>query len=286
MAKVLDHLYISGYAFASNLTNLQECGITHIVNVAYEYPDQFPDRFTYLHIPAKDVLYERLRPEFDKIASFVSEAKGSDGKVLIHCQLGVSRSATAVLACLMINEQMNLWDAFRLLKSAKDDVEPNTTFLKDLRILEKELFGKYCKEKLTFMDKCEDIDTLDWEEYLAFIMSRAALTGAAMDSSSTEVQEVVKAFKDASEQGEDSVIDIVTNAVILGMESNPMQNDRDARARATVEQLLKMSFGNQLKDILFKVSNDASFNDLTIDVPKASTWLQELRTREQQDEGA
>ena len=75
MSKVTDHLHISGYEFASSLSELQQHGITHILNTPYEYENTFPDEFIYMHIPAKDTITERLGPWFYDISVFDAEAK-------------------------------------------------------------------------------------------------------------------------------------------------------------------------------------------------------------------
>ena len=159
---------------------LQKTGITHIVNMAIEIVDYFPKTFTYLHVPARDYLNERLGPRLPEVASFVRDArKGSpDAKVLIHCQEGVSRSATAILACLMINEGMRLGDAMEFLKSKRKTVEPNATFIMELRILEREVFGTFTARRLSFFDPGVDetsgLVSMDWRQSLRNILGRAS----------------------------------------------------------------------------------------------------------------
>lgn len=57
------------------------------------------------------------------------------GKVFVHCAMGVSRSATLVLAFLMIHENMTLVDALKTVGSHRD-ICPNTGFLSQLRELD------------------------------------------------------------------------------------------------------------------------------------------------------
>jgi hypothetical protein len=84
MSKVTEYLYISGYSFAANGLLLRDQRISHIVNMAFEYPNVFPERYSYLHIPAKDVLSERLGPWFRDIAAFVANANAEGGRVLVE----------------------------------------------------------------------------------------------------------------------------------------------------------------------------------------------------------
>lgn len=57
------------------------------------------------------------------------------GKVLVHCAMGISRSATLVLAFLMIYENKNLVEALKIVREHRG-VCPNTGFLSQLRELD------------------------------------------------------------------------------------------------------------------------------------------------------
>lgn len=62
----------------------------------------------------------------------------SAGKILVHCAMGRSRSATLVLAYLMIHKNMTLVDAIQQVAKNRC-VLPNRGFLKQLRELDKQL---------------------------------------------------------------------------------------------------------------------------------------------------
>lgn len=59
----------------------------------------------------------------------------SAGKVFVHCAMGVSRSASLVLAFLMIHKNMTLVDALKTVGSHRN-ICPNTGFLSQLRDLD------------------------------------------------------------------------------------------------------------------------------------------------------
>lgn len=61
------------------------------------------------------------------------------GKVFVHCNKGISRSATIVLAFLMMKRGKNLMAAVKDIR-AKREVMPNDGFLKQLAILNYELY--------------------------------------------------------------------------------------------------------------------------------------------------
>ena len=53
------------------------------------------------------------------------------GRVYVHCQQGVSRSASIVLAFLMLKRSMNIKEAVKTVR-AKREIFPNDGFLKQL----------------------------------------------------------------------------------------------------------------------------------------------------------
>lgn len=63
----------------------------------------------------------------------------SPGKIFVHCNQGISRSATVVLAFLMMKRGMNFMNAVRAVR-AKREVMPNDGFLRQLAILNFELY--------------------------------------------------------------------------------------------------------------------------------------------------
>ncbi|CAJ0964622.1 unnamed protein product [Ranitomeya imitator] len=59
-------------------------------------------------------------------------------RLLVHCVVGISRSATLVLAYLMIHHQISLIQAIRTVQE-KRWISPNTGFLRQLMHLGEEL---------------------------------------------------------------------------------------------------------------------------------------------------
>ena len=60
------------------------------------------------------------------------KTKLEDRNVLVHCYMGISRSASLVLAFLMKEFRMSLADAYNHTVSIRNIIEPNETFWKDL----------------------------------------------------------------------------------------------------------------------------------------------------------
>ncbi|XP_046842219.1 dual specificity protein phosphatase 19-like isoform X1 [Xenia sp. Carnegie-2017] len=114
---VADNLYISSQDGACNLEHLRLQKITHIVNVATGIVNQFPNEFQYKTVEILDLPETRIGQHFAELSSFIEKGL-EDGKVLVHCNAGVSRSSTVVIAYLMKSKNIGLDDAFHLVKKA------------------------------------------------------------------------------------------------------------------------------------------------------------------------
>lgn len=67
------------------------------------------------------------------------EAHQSGRGVLVHCQAGVSRSATIVIAYLMKHTLMTMTDAYKYVRGRRPVVSPNLNFMGQLLEFERDL---------------------------------------------------------------------------------------------------------------------------------------------------
>ncbi|KFQ90670.1 Dual specificity protein phosphatase 13 isoform B [Nipponia nippon] len=141
--QVWPNIYLGDAWAARSKTTLQSLNITHILNAAdgpYSintgakyYKDL---QIEYYGVEAFDDPSFDLSIFFYDAANFIGKALNtSGGKVFVHCAMGVSRSASLVLAFLMIHENMTLVDALKTV-SAHRDICPNSGFLSQLRDLD------------------------------------------------------------------------------------------------------------------------------------------------------
>lgn len=100
---VIDNfLYHGDLGHATNLGLLNQLGIKHIVNVCdCPLDDMVKEKLNVLWINLYDELKADIKQHFDKTNQFLYECKEKNEKVLVNCQMGISRSSTIVLAYLM-----------------------------------------------------------------------------------------------------------------------------------------------------------------------------------------
>ncbi|KAF9578200.1 hypothetical protein BGW38_006132, partial [Lunasporangiospora selenospora] len=80
-----------------------------------------------------------LQSEFPTAFEFIEHARSQGGKVLVHCQLGVSRSASLVIAYVMKSEGMTLNSAYDFVKQRSAVISPNMSLMYQLAEFEKTL---------------------------------------------------------------------------------------------------------------------------------------------------
>ncbi|XP_003223192.1 dual specificity protein phosphatase 26 [Anolis carolinensis] len=143
--EVWSNIYIGGIVIAHNKEELKRYGITHILNAAHNAWGSkgnqafYSREFLYHGIAAEDSTDFDLSVYFYPASEYIHKALSSpNGKILVHCILGKSRSATLVLAYLMIHHNFSLAAALEKILLSRA-ISPNRGFLKQLQDLELEL---------------------------------------------------------------------------------------------------------------------------------------------------
>ncbi|CCW70501.1 unnamed protein product [Phytomonas sp. Hart1] len=140
-SEVLPWLFVGGEEPARNRALLLSKGITAVVNtVAFAIPSQFTDVFLYLSLCTSDSPEEPITSLFPLVNRFIDEEHFTNGgKVFIHCQQGVSRSCSFVIAYIMWFYGMCYDRAYELVHLKRGICSPNAGFYVKLRLWEQHL---------------------------------------------------------------------------------------------------------------------------------------------------
>lgn len=141
--EVWPRLYIGDQHCAENRADLCKNRITHVLSAIHNKRKGEPEiykglQIEYMGIDARDACDFDLSVHFQSAADFIHRALSRGGKVLVHCHVGVSRSATLVLAYLMLKQNLSLVEAICAVKENRG-VIPNRGFLRQLIDLHKQL---------------------------------------------------------------------------------------------------------------------------------------------------
>lgn len=137
---IIDNIYIGNGYNACNYETLKKYNFKNILNVTKEFDNYFED-INYKKIKIMDWKTASMKPYFEEIIKFLNEKSKEKGNILVHCYMGSSRSATAVILYLITNHKISLNDAIDYAKSKRNIINLNKKFKKELQeyILQKKL---------------------------------------------------------------------------------------------------------------------------------------------------
>lgn len=146
---IIDNIYLGDYRAADETSILREHGITHIINCAINLPEQHKDKFDYFSLKLRDNITQSLTEAIKISLDFIKKSQNEnqnligegkedvqERKVFIHCRQGVSRSASIVLAYMILEKNMTYKEALEYLVAKRNVVKPNPFFEEQLKNLE------------------------------------------------------------------------------------------------------------------------------------------------------
>jgi hypothetical protein len=138
---VTPSIYLGSYMDALNTELILEHGIKRVLNISIECPIPesllaHRDTIETMQVPIKDHGDEQIQEYFKDCIEFIHDGVSRGEKVLIHCHMGISRSATIVIAYLMrygitgslVESPISYSDAFDFLKEKRPIICPNLGF--------------------------------------------------------------------------------------------------------------------------------------------------------------
>jgi protein-tyrosine phosphatase len=157
-----DFLYLGGMQTAEDRRALADLNITRIVNMTSEHINPFMNdsSLRYLHFPIDDKPDTQIEQFFDPCFLFIDEAKREQKRCLVHCAMGISRSATIVLYYVMRSQRLPLKHAYDVVSAMRPYINPNVGFLRQLQNAEEALGFQVKTEIVTDDENPRKIPTL------------------------------------------------------------------------------------------------------------------------------
>ncbi|OXG71453.1 hypothetical protein C349_07178 [Cryptococcus neoformans var. grubii Br795] len=154
-SRILPFLYLGNLEHAGNAAMLHSLGITHVVSVGESLMNMDNAINAYYGHKSENTLAaavragklsvldltdvrddgnDPLRPVIARACEWIEEARARGGRILVHCRVGVSRSASIVIAYMMQYEHMRLMDAYMVCRARRLNVliQPNLRFFHEL----------------------------------------------------------------------------------------------------------------------------------------------------------
>jgi Leucine-rich repeat (LRR) protein len=138
--EIVKGLYLGPQEAASSLAYLESLNIHSIVRVLRDASvPVFADHFTYHIIPIPDLCTFDISQFFSDAARFIESELEQGRNVLVHCAVGMSRSASIVIAYLMFAQRMSLDQAVLWTRRRRPIISPNNGFMQQLQEMEQQI---------------------------------------------------------------------------------------------------------------------------------------------------
>ncbi|KAK6349040.1 tyrosine protein phosphatase yvh1 [Orbilia blumenaviensis] len=123
---------------------LEAANITHIISVLrgrvdHKLIEPYATTGRHLHIEVDDDDDENLIEHFQTTNDFIDKATQGGGSVLVHCAMGISRSATICTAYLIYKRQIPSEVAMEIIRQSRPIICPNLAFRRQLEIYSENL---------------------------------------------------------------------------------------------------------------------------------------------------
>jgi diacylglycerol kinase (ATP) len=123
---ITEYMLVGAQPEESDLALLKQAGVGAVLSVRHH--DSLRAAYQavglhYVHVPVHDFSPPTTR-QLAECRAFIDEQRRANHPVLIHCALGIGRSATVALAYLMV-EGAPLGEALDLLKRQRTAVQPS-----------------------------------------------------------------------------------------------------------------------------------------------------------------
>ncbi len=142
VGRIENGLFVASQDVAVDSNLIAQHGITHILNVAGVPSIQKLPGLHYLDVFILDLPEELLSRHFPRCFGFINEAITNHGRVLVHCNAGISRSVSIVVAYLMYCRRLSLSEALGQVITARPKAQPNEGFMKQLQVYETSLLNE------------------------------------------------------------------------------------------------------------------------------------------------
>lgn len=133
---IIPGLFLGNERSSRNLNWLNENKIQVIITVnldVFHHPG-----IDHHFIPVTDQASVKIDQFFARSYKWIHEALQKGRNVLVHCQMGISRSATIVCSYLIRSQNLSFENAMKLIKSKRSFASPNYGFKEQLIKFEKQ----------------------------------------------------------------------------------------------------------------------------------------------------
>ena len=130
MTQITPRIYLGNAYNARDYYTLKENNVGLIINCTPEFPNHFPEEFSYIQIPVDDAPNESLSGYFYNVSRSINEFLNTypDKSVFIHCFMGASRSVSFLIAYMITYMNKSVDESIEYIESLRPIINLNVDF--------------------------------------------------------------------------------------------------------------------------------------------------------------
>lgn len=137
VSQIDEYVYLGNREGARDLNLLKQYGIRSIVQIqSMEVPPFFPAYFDYHRITMPDLPSSNLLRVLPAATRFIHDSVQLQKKVFVHCDAGVSRSTSVVIAYYMATRNWTYRQGLDFVRARRSCTFPNDGFQRQLESLD------------------------------------------------------------------------------------------------------------------------------------------------------
>lgn len=135
MSKIENYVYLGSWGIAKNVNLLQQLGIKRVLTIeTRNLPVHNFKKIEYKQLLVRDNEFTDLVSHFPTCCEYIRDSQNNEKGILVHCNLGMSRSPTIVASFLMSKHKWTSQKALEFIKQKKPDIDPNENFILQLNL--------------------------------------------------------------------------------------------------------------------------------------------------------
>ncbi|XP_023343950.1 serine/threonine/tyrosine-interacting protein A [Eurytemora carolleeae] len=192
MQQILPGLFLGPYGAAgkSKLEELQHHGISHLVCVRMPGEEKivrinFQDSFICSVIEMSESRTERILPKLKEFQLLLEDCLSSNGKLLVYCVDGMSRSAALVMGFIMFKYGLSYQEVLKYVQQRRFCIQPSPVFevqLKELEPICRAEVGRRSYQPSRQKREFEDSDEIIDDHSFTKIRQKVVEDGSTMDT--------------------------------------------------------------------------------------------------------
>ena len=130
--QVMEGLFLGAEVGANSKLIFEKHNIKRVLSLGIAMEPAFPDKCDYMTISIEDSRNEDIYQFFENTYKYIDKAINDKAPIFVHCQAGISRSASAVIAYFIKKYKWTYLEALSFVSENRDFINPNKGFEKQL----------------------------------------------------------------------------------------------------------------------------------------------------------